>query len=124
MIIKRIKKIKNYRVFRDFTWCSDLPEFKNYNLFYGWNGTGKTTLSTLFREPEVKRHSVVSGVYEIETANGRIQNNDIVSLQTLPSVKVFNRDFVAENIFTSTGEVSPIYFLGKENIEKQKRLSR
>ena len=42
MKIKKIVKIKKYRIFRDFSWYGSLPEFKDYNLIYGWNGSGKT----------------------------------------------------------------------------------
>jgi len=35
MKIKKISKIKNYRIFLDFNWPVSLPEFKDYNLIYG-----------------------------------------------------------------------------------------
>jgi wobble nucleotide-excising tRNase len=34
-------------VYADFSWATGFPEFKDYNVIYGWNGTGKTTLSKL-----------------------------------------------------------------------------
>ena len=45
-ILKKITKLKNLGVYTDFSW-GNLPEFKQYNVIYGWNGTGKTTLSKL-----------------------------------------------------------------------------
>lgn len=48
MIIKKITRIKNLGVFSDFRSSGSLPEFKRYNIIYGWNGSGKTTLSKLF----------------------------------------------------------------------------
>ena len=60
----------------------------------------------LIPEQEARKAENKKKILEFIQANGKIQNNDIVSLQTLPSVKVFNRDFMAENIFTSTGEES------------------
>ena len=47
MTITRIGRLRNYGVFRDFTWPSDLPEFAQFNLIYGWNWSGKTTLSKM-----------------------------------------------------------------------------
>lgn len=47
-MFSKIDRIKNFGIFRDFSWSSDLEEFKKFNLFYGWNGSGKTTLSKLF----------------------------------------------------------------------------
>jgi wobble nucleotide-excising tRNase len=40
----------------------------------------------------------------------------------IPQIKVFNGDFVEENVFTSTGEVTPIFFLGEDSISKQKEI--
>ena len=42
----------------------------------------------------------------------------------LPQIRVFNKEFISENIFTSHGSVSPIFFLGEDNIEKQKQIER
>ncbi|MCF6149614.1 MAG: AAA family ATPase [Candidatus Kuenenia sp.] len=38
-------KIKDFGVFRNFSWQATIPEFKKYNLIYGWNYSGKTTLT-------------------------------------------------------------------------------
>jgi predicted ATPase len=47
--ITRIQEIKGYRIFRDFTWPTEgLLDFARYNVIYGWNGAGKTSLSNLF----------------------------------------------------------------------------
>ena len=42
---------------------------------------------------------------------------------TVP-VRVFNREFVADTVFPTEGEVAPIFVLGKENVEKQKRVAQ
>jgi len=34
---------------------------------------------------------------------------------------VFNKEFITDNVFTSNGAVTPIFFLGEENIEKQNK---
>ena len=48
-MIKRINKIKNFGVFKDFQWDSSTPDFNKHNLIYGWNYSGKTTISRIFR---------------------------------------------------------------------------
>ena len=66
-MIKKIKKIKNLGVFSSYQWDSTLPDFERYNLFYGWNGTGKTTLSKLFASLEQGQAAEFSDLeYEIE----------------------------------------------------------
>ena len=47
-MIKKIKKIKELGIFRDYSWANGLNEFNRYNLIYGWNGSGKTTLTDFF----------------------------------------------------------------------------
>ncbi|MEK6746149.1 MAG: AAA family ATPase [Pseudomonadota bacterium] len=47
--ISAFDKIKGLGVFPNFVWPSGLEHFKTFNLFYGWNGCGKTTLSRLLR---------------------------------------------------------------------------
>ena len=57
--IKKIDLIKNMAVFRDFRWSSsvrdvgnNIAEFKQINILYGRNYSGKTTLSRIFRALE------------------------------------------------------------------------
>ena len=47
-MLTEITKLKNFGIFTDFTWLPELPQFKKRNLIYGWNYSGKTTLSKLF----------------------------------------------------------------------------
>lgn len=54
-MISRIRQIKSFGVFSDFQWPVGLPDFKQYNLIYGWNYSGKTTLSRVFRCFELKQ---------------------------------------------------------------------
>lgn len=51
-MITRFDPIKNYRVFQDFRWTPALVHFSRFNLIYGGNATGKTTLASLFRVME------------------------------------------------------------------------
>jgi wobble nucleotide-excising tRNase len=120
--ITRISRLRDYGVFCDFTWPSDLPDFGRYNLIYGWNWSGKTTLSKLFRALELRTPPGMG------QAIVRIDANDLAGEDfrqvTLP-VRVFNRDFVNESVFPiSGGDVPPIFVLGKESVEKQKEADR
>jgi len=124
MKIKKICKVKGYRIFRDFSWFASLPEFKDCNLIYGWNGSGKTILSNIFRDLERNHVSVTGSEFHIETENGTIKSETLGTATNLPSVRVFNREFVMENVFTSSGDVAPIFVLGKDSIEKQKEIDK
>ena len=122
MAIRRLSRAKDCGVFRDFSWPADLAEFARYNLIYGWNGTGKTTLSRIFRALEKATPSVPGEV----TLN--IDDHDVsISRfnEQVVQVRVFNRDFVSESVFPVGGAaVPPIFILGKESVEKQKEVER
>lgn len=123
MAIERISKIKSHRIFRGFVWPHDLLDFKEKNLFYGWNGTGKSTLSNLFRSIE-KKTPISEGEAEFVISGNRLDGAAFATAQGLPQVRVFNKDFITDNVFTSNGAVTPIFFLGEENIEKQKQVEK
>ncbi|MDO8427333.1 MAG: AAA family ATPase, partial [Deltaproteobacteria bacterium] len=58
MQISKITKLKNFGVFMDFKWDQNIPLFRKHNLFYGWNYSGKTTISRAFRCFELgKKHA-------------------------------------------------------------------
>ena len=118
--IDRISRLRKCGIFRNFRWPSDLPEFGRYNVVYGWNGTGKTTLSRLFRDLEVAR------VPTMGEAMFRINGNDVPGEdfpQSTLHIRVFNRDFVEENVFPVGGsDMPPILVLGAESVEKQRRV--
>lgn len=124
-MIKKIKKIKNLGVFSCYQWDSSLPEFERYNLFYGWNGTGKTTLSKLFSLLEQGQSSEYADLeYEIEASTGNFKNGTTFNRK----IKVFNQDYVKNNVELLHGKAKPIFILGEENkaiaeqIEKDEKL--
>lgn len=122
MRISRLGKIKNHRIFRDFVWPGGLAAFDQFNVIYGWNGSGKTTLSSLFGHLQ-SQSAITEGEVEFELDNGiKITGCDI-PLSTIPSVRVFNRDFVFKTIEAiGKSNVAPIYFLGAESIVQQKQV--
>lgn len=116
--IQKLKRVQGIGVFHDFTWATGLDDFQNYNLIYGLNGSGKTTLSNILRCLELK--SCTEGEFTF-TADGTDISSDTLGTHVgLPQVKVFNRDFVVDNVFTSFGTCSPIFFLGEDSAAKQK----
>jgi len=122
MALRRVSRLRGCGVFRDFSWPTELPDFQQYNLIYGWNGTGKTTLSRLLRALELRK------VPPLGQVTIRIDDRDVAGSDfpqaTLP-IRVFNRDLVNESIFPKGGgDVPPIFVVGKESVEKQKEADR
>lgn len=112
MKLTRITKIR-HRVFRDFAWPNDLHAFGQFNLIYGWNGCGKTTLSSLLSLVE-KRTALSEGEVELEfDGTTKITGSAFTSAQ-LPQVGVLNRDFIKAT-FLSAGGISLINCLGEDS---------
>lgn len=118
MKINRLVKVKNHRIFRDFSWPTDLPDFSRFNLIYGWNGAGKTTLSNLFRHLQNK-DPVIEGELQFKIDARLVSQNEFLNAE-LPKIRVFNRDTVKRSIFEVAHEnLPPVYYLGEDSAIKQ-----
>jgi wobble nucleotide-excising tRNase len=101
-MITKINKLKRFGIYQNYTW-GDIDDFKKKNLVYGWNYSGKTTLSKVFQVLEFKdKNRCFSGSeIEITTNDGlttKTYNQD--TLNTFPfTVKVFNSEYI-KRIFT------------------------
>jgi wobble nucleotide-excising tRNase len=125
-MFKKIKRIKNVAVYSDFDWDASvresggrISEFKGINIIYGRNYSGKTTLSRIFRSLETGFISdkYISPKFEFELSAGGVVNQDQIPLKQ-HKVRVFNEDFVRENLkFISNADESIKSFaiLGEDN---------
>lgn len=120
-MITKINKIKDFGVLKNFNG-SALPEFKTFNLIYGWNYSGKTTLSRVFRclEKGKLHDDYLTATFEMENATAKYDNTFAVK----PNIRVFNSDFVKENLKWDADNIEPIFLLGAENIELQTELKQ
>lgn len=121
-MIRRIQSIKEFGVFEDFQWPPSLPEFKQFNLIYGWNYSGKTTLSRAFRCFEQRlTHVDFAGAHvQLSAVDGT--SHDFSTLNSAPVFRVFNSDFVRENLSFTDSSAIPILVLGAEDIANQAKL--
>ena len=121
-MITKINKIRDLpAVFNKFDWNVSIPDFKKYNAIYGWNYSGKTLLSRIFRSFEIGQvhNDYDRATFEIEMDNGTKYNQ--LNLNQQFAVRVFNSDFVKENLKWA-GDIEPVLILGEENISLQKQL--
>ena len=113
-------------VYSDFDWDSSVKEaggrvseFKGVNIIYGRNYSGKTTLSRIFRSLEtgIISDKYVSPKFELElSAGGSVNQSQIPYRQA--KVRVFNEDFVRENlrfIIDSDDSINSFAILGEDN---------
>ncbi|MCA8070022.1 AAA family ATPase [Burkholderia vietnamiensis] len=125
MRLERFDKIRDYRIFKDFSWPRDLEGFGRYNLVYGWNGAGKTTLSNLFKA--LQAHSDIrDGQIDFIIGGNLVSGSTLSTSNALPQVRVFNHSTVASSVFESSGGTSsqlpPVYVFGEDSAEKQGQL--
>lgn len=114
-MIKRIKEIKNIDAFESINWLA--ADFEKYNLIYGWNGSGKTTVSRIFgflEKKEINIPEFQTMECSIQTDTGIVKSQDIITNDL--KIKVFNEEFIKENLRFSDSNPRQIVIVGKENI--------
>ncbi|MBK5214920.1 MAG: AAA family ATPase [Flavobacteriaceae bacterium] len=99
-MINRIENIRDFGVYKNFSWSSvtGLKNFKHKNLFYGWNYSGKTTVSRIFSSLRDKKihDSYNKSFFKVNTSAGDF---DSTTLQNFPfEILVFNSDYVKDNL--------------------------
>lgn len=97
-------KLKNIASFKEEV--QKLENLSRINFIYGCNGTGKTTISRVIKNP-----------INFEDCLVKWQNNKEVE------TNVYNKDFIKDN-FLSSKDLKGIFTLGKENKEVQEEINR
>jgi len=114
-MLARIHNIKNLgSLFRDYKCCEEIPDFKRFNLIYGWNGSGKTTLTRLFDAIGGSK-DVENLEYKIEDDQGRkFTHSNTFNMK----IRVFNQDYIKNNLKIVEGQANSIrLIIGQENKE-------
>jgi len=126
-MLKKIQYIKHFGVFQNFEWDSipKLEEFKEKNVFYGWNYSGKTTISRIFSSLHDKQlHSKYSGgEFKIIFDDDKKQITE-ANLSTFPHrVYVFNSEFIKQNLKWDLNEsLDAISFDVGKNVDIRKEI--
>lgn len=130
-IIKRIN-IPEFGSYKDFVWNDsirngggEIANFRQLNILYGRNYSGKTTLSRIFRMLETEQcpdgfspcdFSITTDRGVITSAN--ISNNDV-------DIRVYNSDFVDQNLSflrDHNGKINSFAVVGENNTEIEKQI--
>ncbi|GAF90038.1 unnamed protein product, partial [marine sediment metagenome] len=105
-MINKFKTIENLGVFQKFKWDNkaldkkkNIIEFKDINILYGWNYSGKTTLSRIIRAMETGE---ISDKYKNPNFCVSFEDGTTVDQNNLTShsenIRVFNEDFVRRHL--------------------------
>lgn len=121
MIVK-INQLTNFANFRQFQWGNN-TDFAKCNLVYGWNYSGKTTLSRLFQilanPTELSQWQGCQ--FEVELLDGTRLTQ--TNLANSPRIKVFNRDFIQSN-FQQEHKAPAVFIVGGNTIHLRNRITR
>jgi wobble nucleotide-excising tRNase len=118
----RIKHLTNFGNYRQFQW-GVTAAFSKRNLIYGWNYSGKTTLSRLFQIlAEPNQLAEWPGCqFEIELQDGSLITH--TNLTTSLRVSVFNRDFIQRN-FQQEYKAPAVFIIGGDTIHLRNQIAR
>lgn len=122
-MIKKID-IQKFGLFSDYNWNSEIgsdpkdDNFKKVNIIYGRNYSGKTTLSRIFRCIEMQKlhKDYLDSKFTLSTDDD--SSIDESNLNYSKKIRVYNSDFVKENLswlHNENGEILPFALLGGDN---------
>jgi wobble nucleotide-excising tRNase len=130
-LIKNIKSLSDFGIFHNSEW-KELTDFKKFNLIYGWNRCGKTTLSRVFSSCEKKstfnkdlfKQFPINGAFEITLSDKTFIKSKEIENSNL-AIRVFNQDFIDNNVsFEPNKSSNGIVYLSEGDIESKTKLDR
>ncbi len=124
-MLRAFERIQNFGVFDDYSRPSDVEDFGELNLIYGWNYSGKTTLSRVLRsiETQIVHPDYIGARFVVSTSQGaHISESSIVS--NPEKIRVFNSDFVKANLSWEGDAFEPILLLGQQSINAQQEIQK
>ena len=101
-MINKIESIKDFGIYRNFNWSTspNIRDFNHKNIFYGWNYSGKTTLSRIFSSLRDKKlhESYENGFFKIKSSDGDFDSILKFKLSFPYNLLVFNSDYIKDNL--------------------------
>lgn len=125
----KLKELKDYRFFQNFKWDEDrCALFSRYNIIYGWNGTGKTTLCDFLKELEKGQFSEPSPKFTLlfqNTIDGKSVLGTQNNINDIPfKIRVYHNRYVQDTI-AEVDKVKHIFAVGtgqNERVEEIREL--
>lgn len=112
-MIRSLDVIKNCGIFKDFNWepTTGIQNFNEKNIIYGWNYSGKTTLSRIFSSIRDKKihEAFEGGSFRVTADIGNFDSNNLISFPY--EVMVFNSEYAKDNLRLEFDEnINAIFF--------------
>lgn len=116
-MIDKINSIQNLGIYKDYKMATNIQKFNKYNLFYGWNGSGKTTISRLFRM--IEKYEISQDYsnlkFNIEVNSQKYNEKNYKNINE--NIFVFNEEFIDENINWNE-RIKKILILSEDKIKE------
>ena len=123
-MLKRIEWIKDCGIFEDYQWDRGLPDLGRFNVIYGGNGAGKTSLARALDgiRSAPRGFEQVSIAIEDEQGARTTEGSDD---GLFDRVLVFCEDFVNRNhrLTTDEADLSAVLTIGERSVEADRRLA-
>lgn len=118
-----IKSIQGIPAFSSLHWRG--AEAKRYNLIYGWNRSGKTTLSRIlgcFEHGSVNFEGLDTIRLRLKTSSGTVTQDDVSSDKLI--CKVFNDEYIDKQLSFRESSAHPIVILGKASVDLENDIEK
>lgn len=125
-IVTNLRSMQQMGIFADRDARSPSLQLRRYNLIYGFNGSGKSTLSRLFASLEagVLHPKLPDGCSFEATLDDGADFGSPSKLKGLERrMRVFNADYIEQNLQWAVGRASPVFFIGADQAEAATELS-
>ena len=114
--LARIKSIDNFRFFSAYRWNNSLKPFGRFNLIYGWNGCGKSTLSDFFHIIESAGDLPAKCNFQLCFQEDH-KAESVYTVKTVQAVanrfKVYHQGY-AQGLISHPGDVKHISIIGHD----------
>ncbi len=124
--LKRIKRIENFGIFHDFYWDNNARDFGSRNIIFGWNYSGKTTLSRFIESLSVQSDNrEVLPKFSIDIDDNGIARKGVSTKINVP-IFVFNNNYIERNLhfhILDNPKIKGVLFdIGEESSDKRNLL--
>lgn len=117
----QIKSISGIEAFSSLSWTGQ--EAARYNLIYGWNASGKTTLTrvlSFFEHGSVHIDGFEGIQCRLKTDDGTVSEKELGSGRL--DIRVFNEDFIETNLRFRESVANPIIILGQASVKVEEEI--
>lgn len=124
--VRKIRHLRNAGVFSDLGVDQCPHQFKTFNIVYGFNGCGKTTLCRLLESiSEVGLNdNLPDGVeFSFTLSDGTAPSSAALENAASRYIAVFSEDFVERTLTWKSASAKPIIYLGEEQAELARELA-